>query len=325
MKLLHEAEVVLSALGIPMTDLSTTRRAHAARAFVALAGLKPGDSWLQAQDMSTRALTTKQILKYGREHFEEKRSDGSYDDVRRQDLLLPVTAGVVQAAANKATAKTNDATRGYGIHPEAALLARTLGTNHWANACEKFNAAWPSLALQLARHRDLRRVPIQISSDVTLMFEPDPHNSVQKALVESFLPLFGQGAEVLYIGDATDKGKFTNSERLRELGVFNLGHEKLPDVVAYSRGRNWLFLIEAVTTANPVTEIRRLTLERLLEGKCVAARVYVSAFPDSATFRKFAADIAWETEVWIADAPEHMVHFNGDKFMGPHAVPSGNR
>ena len=325
MTLLHEAEIVLTALGIPLPGISPTRRAHAARAFVALAGLKPGDSWQQTQDMSTRTLTTKQILKYGREHFGEERSDGSYDDVRRKDLQLPVTAGVVQAAANKASANTNDSTRGYGIHPHAARLARTHGTSQWSDACKEFNGAWPSLAAQLARDRDLRRIPIHVSGGVVLMFEPDLHNVVQKAVVESFLPLFGQDAELLYIGDAADKSKFTNRVRLDELGVFSLGHEKLPDVVAFSRARNWLFLIEVVTTANPVTEIRRLTLERLLEGRCTAARVYVSAFPNRATFRKFAADIAWETEGWVADAPEHMVHFNGDKFLGPHAGPSSKR
>ncbi|MFS2517149.1 MULTISPECIES: BsuBI/PstI family type II restriction endonuclease [Parabacteroides] len=29
------------------------------------------------------------------------------------------------------------------------------------------------------------------------------------------------------------------------------------------------------------------------------------------------ADIAWETEVWIAENPGHMIHFNGDRFIGP--------
>ena len=315
MTLLREAQAVLIALGVPLLNLSETRRLHAARAFVALAGLKPGDTWSQAQDMTSLTLTTKQILRFGREHHGEKRSDGTYDNVCRQDLLLPVTAGVVQQAADKAT---NDSTRGYGIHPDAAKVARSFGTAHWPQACREFEAAWPSLAKQLARHRQLRKIPIRISQGRELMFEPDPHNQLQKAVVEVFLPLFGHGADLLYVGDAADKGKFSEPATLRALGVFDMGHEKLPDVVAYSSARNWLFLIEAVTSANPVTEVRRLTIERMLEGKCKADRVYVSAFPDRATFRKFAAQVAWETEVWIADAPEHMVHFNGDKFLGPH-------
>ena len=97
MTILDEAQVVLGALGIPLTDLTVIRRAHTARAFLALAGLRPGDAWSQTQDMTSRTLTTKKILQFGRDHHQETRSDGSYDDVRREDLKLPVTAGVVQA------------------------------------------------------------------------------------------------------------------------------------------------------------------------------------------------------------------------------------
>lgn len=324
MTILDEAQVVLGALGIPLTDLTVIRRAHTARAFLALAGLRPGDAWSQTQDMTSRTLTTKKILQFGRDHHQETRSDGSYDDVRREDLKLPVTAGVVQAAANKANATTNDGTRGYGIHPEAARLARSFGTEHWSQACSAFTEAWPPLAKQLARDRGLRQIPIKIADDKVLMFEPDPHNQLQRAVVEVFLPLFGRGADLLYVGEAADKLKFMDQVRLRELGIFDLGHEKLPDVVAHSRAKNWLYLIEAVTAANPVTEVRRLTLESLLQGHCSAQRVYVSAFPDRSTFRRFAAQVAWETEAWIAESPEHLVHFNGDKFLGPHDTATGS-
>lgn len=320
MALLEEAEDILAAFGIPLDKLSSKQRAHAARTFVALAGLKVGDPWTQAQDMSTLTLTTKQILRFGRLHHGETRSDGSYDDVRRKDLLLPIAARVIQSAANNVNANTNDGTRGYGIHPKAAQLARMFGTELWAKSCNTFQNEWPSLIKELERARALRRIPIRIADDLVLSFERNVHNQVQKAVVEVFLELFGQGAELLYVGDATDRGKFRNEERLRELGVFDLEHDKLPDVAAYSKSKNWLFLIEAVDSANPVTELRRLTFERLLEGKCKADRVYVSAFPDRATFRRFAGEIAWETEVWVADAPEHMVHFNGDKFLGPHTT-----
>jgi hypothetical protein len=318
MSLLEDAAFILAALGVPVAELTPTRRNHVCRAFVGLAGLKPGDSWLKAQDYTTRTLTTKQLLGFNRQHHGEKRSDGSYDDVRREDLKLQVAAGIVQAAANKAHANTNDATRGFGIHPEAARVARTLGTVEWASACDTFSATWPSLAEELARKRVVRRIPINVKAGVEILFEPDAHNVLQKAIIEHFLPIFGNGADVLYVGDAADKGKFIDEDGLRAIGVFEMGHEKLPDVVAYSSSKNWLFLIESVTTANPVTEIRRLTLERLLQPTCLAGRIYISAFPDRSTFRKFAAEIAWETEVWIAEYPDHMAHFNGDKFMGPH-------
>ncbi|HLE39935.1 MAG TPA: BsuBI/PstI family type II restriction endonuclease, partial [Nitrospirota bacterium] len=45
--------------------------------------------------------------------------------------------------------------------------------------------------------------------------------------------------------------------------------------------------------------------------------IYVSAFPDFSEFHKHVGKIAWETEVWIAEFPDHMIHYNGDKFLGP--------
>ena len=30
--------------------------------------------------------------------------------------------------------------------------------------------------------------------------------------------------------------------------------------------------------------------------------------------------INWDTEVWIAELPEHMIHLNGDQFMGPRVT-----
>ena len=160
-------------------------------------------------------------------------------------------------------------------------------------------------------------IPIILPDGTELDFRPDSHNKLQAAIIKDFLPFFGYGAEVLYIGDAADKSKLKKEDRLRELGVFDLSHDQLPDIVAYSASKNWLYLIEAVTTANPVTEARRLLLERRLEA-CTIPRIYVTVFFDRATFRKFAAAIAWETEVWLADVPHHLVHFNGGKFLGPH-------
>ena len=43
----------------------------------------------------------------------------------------------------------------------------------------------------------------------------------------------------------------------------------------------------------------------------------ITAFLFFFFYRKFVKEIAWETEVWLAEMPEHMLHMNGDKFMGP--------
>lgn len=46
--------------------------------------------------------------------------------------------------------------------------------------------------------------------------------------------------------------------------------------------------------------------------------VYVSCFPDRREMRKYLHEIAWETEAWSADDPTHLIHFNGERFLGPY-------
>ena len=110
---------------------------------------------------------------------------------------------------------------------------------------------------------------------------------------------------------------FLEADYLESLGIPPMSHDKLPDVVVYDESRRWLFLIEAVTSHGPVSPKRWVELEKAFKD-CKVGLVYVTAFPDRSEFRKNMADIAWQTEVWIADNPDHMVHFNGDRFLGPY-------
>jgi hypothetical protein len=129
---------------------------------------------------------------------------------------------------------------------------------------------------------------------------------------------FGRGAQVLYVGDAEKRDLYKDEQGLRDIGFFELDHAELPDVVAYSRSAGWLFVIEAVHSSGPISHIRVARLIELLKDS-PAGIVFVTAFADRATFRKCVPEIAWETEVWISSDPDHLIHFNGDRFLGPHA------
>ncbi|HSH64460.1 MAG TPA: BsuBI/PstI family type II restriction endonuclease, partial [Bacteroidia bacterium] len=142
------------------------------------------------------------------------------------------------------------------------------------------------------------------------------HNELQAAIVEQFAPRFCKGATLLYLGDTAKKDLFIDKTYLESLGIPIDQHSKLPDVVIYDQARCWLFLIEAVTSHGPVSPKRMHELEELLKN-CKEGKVYVTAFPDFSEFRKHMGNIAWETEVWLSDVPDHMIHFNGDRFMGP--------
>lgn len=316
--LVDQALQILEGLGVPLNDLTERRKEKMAKAFLAVAGLKLPMTWAQAQDNDgQRRLTSRQIIAFMNMHLGEAIADSSYDNIRRKDLVLPETALIVLKSAKNPDANTNDGTRGFALNPGAAIAIRKFGTPQWKTAAEKFIQGRPTLAETLRRDRNLARVVVQIDQSVSIHFSPGKHNDLQKCIIENFLPLFGFGAEVLYVGDTANKSLFVNQSRLTALQFSDLEHSKLPDVIAYSKAKNWLYLIEAVSSANPITELRRIALTKLAEH-CEAGVVFVTAFPDRVTYRKFAKDIAWETEVWIADAPEHMIHFNGDKFLGPY-------
>lgn len=165
--------------------------------------------------------------------------------------------------------------------------------------------------------RNLPRFPVILPGGRKLVFSPGKHNELQRAVIEQFLPIYGHGAEVLYVGDAADKFLCLETERLRALQFFEIAHGELPDIIAYSAQKNWLYLIEAVHSFGPISPVRLLELQNLTRN-CTPEIVFVTAFLHRNTFRKFAPEIAWETEVWIAEAPEHLIHFDGHRFLGPY-------
>lgn len=319
-KLVNEAIDILFQLGIPLTNLTTRRQERMAKCLIALAGITTELSWKDALSIkNNHKLLSREIINYLNNQLGESLSLGSYDDIRRKDLLLPVEAGIVTKSALNPNANTNDGTRPYALSEEVAAQLRLYGTKNWQVTLVAFNKGQILLTEKLAKARALSKVSVVIDQNVVLKFSPGAHNLLQKAIIEEFLPIYGFGAEVLYVGDTSDKYLFLNEVALRKLNFEEIAHNNLPDVIAYSKTKNWLFLIEAVTTANPITEIRKLKLEEMAKN-CGLPIVYLTAFPDRATFRKHVKDVAWETEVWIADTPEHLIHFNGDKFMGPYST-----
>ncbi|MCY4041639.1 MAG: BsuBI/PstI family type II restriction endonuclease [Gammaproteobacteria bacterium] len=108
-----------------------------------------------------------------------------------------------------------------------------------------------------------------------------------------------------------------NADRMREVGIREMERGTLPDIVAYEKNRDWLFLIEAVHSSNPISRMRHLALRRLVKDS-PAGCLFVSAFADQTMFGRFSREISWETEVWIASDPEHMIHFDGGRFLAPH-------
>ena len=149
-------------------------------------------------------------------------------------------------------------------------------------------------------------------------FSTGKHNELQKAIIEEFAPRFAQNSIVLYVGDTKDKDLYKDNELLKKLQISMGEHEKLPDVILYQNDKKWVYFIEAVTSVGPISPKRILEINEMTK-KCDLGKIFVTAFIDMKTFKKFAEDLAWETEVWLSEMPNHMIHLNGDKFVGPRA------
>ncbi len=312
-KVIHEALCLLESVGLSFANRTPRSQERMAMSFLAVAGVTK--NWKQAR--SDTNLRTRDVIQFINEHFQEEISSGSYDDIRRKDLKLLVQTGLIVNTGEGKGAAINDPTRSYRLAADFHKLILTYQTKQWDAELASFRTKIAKTQVALKQERELQKIHVRLPDKRKFTFSPGQHNELQKAVVEEFLPRFGGGCEVLYIGDTAQKILICEKEKLHKLKFFELSHGKLPDVVAYNEERNWLFLIEAVHSSGVMSTTRINDLKRLLQ-ECQADIVYITAFLTREVFKKWMLDIAWETEVWIADNPDHLIHFNGHKFLGPY-------
>ena len=309
MSKIDEARDILEKLGLPpaqQNDISCLT-------LMALTGLSEGDPWSQAAKPS---LSIHEMLVFMRDTYDRDYAENTRETVRRQVIHQLEQARVVDRNPDEPNLPTNSPRTHYGLTDEALSVLRLYGTRGWESELSAFRASHGVLLEIYQRRRRMREIPIRTSTGEEIRLSPGRHNRLQAQVVMDFGPRFAPGATLLYLGDAADKLLHLERKKLSELGIPITEHDKLPDVVLYDEERNWLFLVEAVTSHGPVNPKRVEELESTLKD-CTATRVYVSAFPDFRQFKQHVDKIAWETEVWLAEIPDHLIHFNGDKFLGP--------
>lgn len=312
-----EAREILEGLGMPSVQCNRM----AGMTLIALCGLGPGDGWEAAQRRS--CTITKGIMDYLRERYGARYAPNTRETFRRQVLHAFVQGGVAERNPFDPELPTNSPRSHYAVTEEAMIAIRQYGTDGWQAAVSLFRRKHGVVATRHAGERRRRMLPVAVAEGLTLRLSPGAHNSVQKAVVEEFVPRFAPGARLLYLGDTADKSLFVDRAGLAELGIAITEHDKQPDILFYDPRRKWLFLVEAVTSHGPVSPKRVVEMEAML-ARCAAGAVYVSAFPNFREFRRHMSAIAWETEVWLCDNPDHLIHYDGDRFLGPRPRESGD-
>jgi adenine-specific DNA-methyltransferase len=305
-----EALRILRAFGLPRAQ----QNERSALTLLALAGLGPKGSWANTKKPLLRIWD---IMGFMRDKYGKDYAANSRETIRRQTIHQFEQARLVDRNPDAPSRPTNSGNNCYCLTDAAIAVLKAVGTAAFEGAVENFVSEFGQLEKAYNQQRDLQKVKLELPTGATIQLSPGTHNALQVAVVEELGPRFAPAAKLLYLGDTAKKHVIFSAAELAKLKIGITEHDKLPDIVLYDPKRKWLFLIEAVTTHGAVNPKRHAEIETML-AECPAERVYVSAFLDKADFRKYAADIAWETEVWIADAPDHMIHFNGPKFLGPY-------
>jgi adenine-specific DNA-methyltransferase len=162
-----------------------------------------------------------------------------------------------------------------------------------------------------------KNISVRISKDRKIQLVAGESNNLIKAIIEKCCKRYTPNGKVLYVGDTALKFGYCDEAAFEKMGIKIDIHGKMPDVVVYHKRKDWIVLIEAVTSHGPVDAKRRLELSNLF--KAVKSKlVYVTCFLKKSDLARYVSEISWETEVLVADNPSHLIHFNGERFLGPY-------
>lgn len=307
---IDQAQKILVDIGMPKDQ----QNERSALCLLALLNLKPASKWNEA-DPHLIGITP--IMDFVKAHYKKEYAPNTRETFRRQSMHQFVQAGVALYNPDDPSRPVNSPKAVYQVSPDFLDLVREYGTDQWTLKLEAYLAANTPLAQKYAWEREQNLIPLQLDDDLVLKLSSGDHSLLIKRIIEEFAPRFIPDSKLIYVGDTGNKWGHFDEDLLAELGVKVDGHGKMPDVILYYPAKNWLILAESVTSHGPVDGKRHEELSSMFASS-TAGLVFLTAFPNRDKAAKFIPYIAWETEVWVADSPSHLIHFNGDKFLGPH-------
>ncbi len=308
-----EAYKIILSLGLPRAQ----QNERSALSLLALLNLTPDKKWVEAVNP---LIGITPIMDWIRQHYQKDYAPNTRETIRRQTMHQFVDAGIALYNPDQPDRPVNSPKAVYQIEPATLALLRSFGTHEWHDNLTNYLSERETLAARYAQEREQNRISVQIRPGKKITLSPGEHSELIRAIIEDFSPRFAPGSVLVYAGDTGDKWGYFDAALLSGLGVDVDSHGKMPDVVLHYTKNNWLLLIESVTSHGPVDGKRHSELTQLFSG-AKAGLVYVTAFPNRSVMARYLVDIAWETEVWVADAPSHLIHFDGERFLGPYKMP----
>ena len=300
----EEAREFLKMVGMPKAQQADI----CCYVLLAMADMKADMLWKEA---SNEWIRIHDIIQFSNTFYGTTYAENSRETFRKQALHRFRTAALVEDNGKA----TNSPNYRYRLTEETLKMLKTLQSIEWQKSLNRFLMYHDKLIDIYASKKKMTMMPVKIDG-ADFKFSAGKHNELQKAIIEEFAPRFAPNSECLYVGDTTEKDLVKNVDKLTELGFEITLHDKMPDVVLYRADKNWIYFVESVTSVGPMDPKRILEITEMTKS-VTAGKIFVTAFLDFKTYKKFSEMLAWETEVWIAEMSEHMIHLNGDKFLGP--------
>lgn len=301
---INEARELLKMLGMPKTQQADI----CCYVLLAMAGIKPDTLW---KDAGNEWIRIHDIIQFANIYYGSTYAENSRETFRKQALHHFRNAALVEDNGKA----TNSPNYRYRLTEETLQMVRTFQTSEWQKSVSRFLEYHEKLVDMYASKKKMTMMSVRING-ADFQFSIGRHNELQKAIIQEFAPRFAPNSECLYVGDTIEKDLVKNVDKLKELGFEITLHDKMPDVVLYREDKDWIYFVESVTSVGPMDAKRILEITEMTKS-VAAGKIFVTAFLDFKTYKRFSENLAWETEVWIAEMPEHMIHLNGDKFLGP--------
>ena len=309
-KKIEEALDILKQLDVPRAQ----QNERSALTLLALLGHKPKTKW---KDSKKVFIGITEMMDWFRDHFGVTYAPNTRETVRRQTIHQFVEMGLAVPNPDQPDRPVNSPSFGYEIEPSALELIQTFRTRQWKKALATYLENVHSLRVLHHQEREMNRVEVRLPDGSKKWLSAGGQNVLIKVVVEEFCPRYTPGGYICYLGDAGEKISEDEQEYFKKLGVELDPHGKMPDVVVHLEDRNWLVLIEAVTSHGPIDNKRKRELQKLFAG-CTAGLVFITAFATRKVMLNYFHQISWETDVWLAENPSHLIHFDGEKFLGPY-------
>ncbi|WP_244919292.1 BsuBI/PstI family type II restriction endonuclease [Nostoc commune] len=308
---IDEALQILVELGLPRAQLNE----RSALTLLALINLKPTDSWNAA---ASPLMGITPMMEFMAQHYGKRYKPNTRETVCRQTVHQFLDAALIIANPDAPDRAINSPKTVYKIEESALELLRTYKTTEWKKSLGTYLASVETLKKRYAQERELSRIPIVIEGNVKTL-SPGGQNILIEKIIKEFAERFTPGGKLIYVGDTDEKFAYFNEVALRDLGITVDSHGKMPDVIIHHLKKNWLVLIEAVTSHGPINPKRKKELEVIFADIKIPL-VMVTTFLSRKAMVEYLAEIAWETDVWVAEDSTHLIHFNGEYLLQAYKV-----